>query len=417
MALNGTLLMPYANTITVTTGLSSCDNTTLNLNQTVIDLANLYRSNISNITSNFFLNVSISNFNCSATNDMYFQQVITVIQSISIRIQILFASIYYDYINASNYVLNGFIIDQESYFNLSSITINNSLVSDACTASDIAQDPICLANSSYPICILQSNRWTANCSDHIVTTTTLSSISIIMNNNSSDIAAVASGLNSWQIGLACGLSVLFALLIILTVGYFIRRYTHSKKIALSHVNIYNDEHLMYKGEKSQSQAFKRTKTIVQPKQGSKTTIPWIYEGDSKNDILKHKNCIHIKPPEPFNQVTFVDHTKIHDPGFSSNLPLKPIASVSVPTSPSNITVSRAFSTPATPRPISRTSMNQLKAITDGLQEDKLNDSDNISLNQFWSDNQKKPNAWMPILDVVNAELAMLDEQDRKSSLT
>ncbi|CAF4385292.1 unnamed protein product, partial [Rotaria magnacalcarata] len=56
---------------------------------------------------------------------MYFQQVITVIQSISIRIQILFASIYYDYINASNYVLNGFIIDQESYFNLSSITINN----------------------------------------------------------------------------------------------------------------------------------------------------------------------------------------------------------------------------------------------------------------------------------------------------
>ncbi|CAF4573450.1 unnamed protein product [Rotaria socialis] len=138
-----------------------------------------------------------------------------------------------------------------------------------------------------------------------------------------------------------------------------------------------------------------------------------------------------------SQVTFVDHTKIHDPGFSPNLPLQPITPVSVPTSPSNRTVSKAFSTPVTPRPISRTSMNQFKAITDVLQEDKLNDSDNISLNQFWSDNQKKPStpvsgksgnvstadeslhdedAWMSILDVVNAELAMLDEQDRKNSL-
>ncbi|CAF3414915.1 unnamed protein product, partial [Rotaria socialis] len=100
-----------------------------------------------------------------------------------------------------------------------------------------------------------------------------------MNNNSLDIATVASGLNSWQIGLACGLSVLFALLIILTVGYLIRRHTHSKQIALSHVDIYNDAHLMHIGKKPQSQAFKRTKTIVQPKQGSKTSISWIYEGD------------------------------------------------------------------------------------------------------------------------------------------
>ncbi|CAF1015735.1 unnamed protein product [Rotaria sp. Silwood1] len=75
---------------------------------------------------------------------------------------------------------------------------------------------------------------------------------------------------------------------------------------------------------------------------------------------------------------------------------------------------------------------------DGLQEDKLNDSDNISLSQSFSSSPKKPStpvsrqtenvsivdeslhdedAWMPILAVVKAEIDALDEQDRANSLT
>ncbi|CAF4641895.1 unnamed protein product [Rotaria sp. Silwood1] len=128
MAINGSHVMPDANIITVTTGLSSCDNTTLGLNETIYDLQNLYQSNISNFTSNIFLNISINNFTCSRGTRNYFEQIITFTQSVSIRIQILFASIYYDYINANNYRLHGFIIDQESYFNLSSITLNNNIL-------------------------------------------------------------------------------------------------------------------------------------------------------------------------------------------------------------------------------------------------------------------------------------------------
>ncbi|CAF4672515.1 unnamed protein product [Rotaria sp. Silwood1] len=128
MAINGSHVMPDANIITVTTGLSSCDNTTLGLNETIYDLQNLYQSNISNFTSNIFLNISINNFTCTRGTGNYFEQIITFTQSVSIRIQILFASIYYDYINANNYRLHGFIIDQESYFNLSSITLNNNIL-------------------------------------------------------------------------------------------------------------------------------------------------------------------------------------------------------------------------------------------------------------------------------------------------
>jgi hypothetical protein len=75
----------------------------------------------------------------------YFQQIITFTQAVSIRIQILFgkdlkkkkrkriiiffyfkASMYYDYINENNYQLNGFLIDSDEFFSLSSISVNNS---------------------------------------------------------------------------------------------------------------------------------------------------------------------------------------------------------------------------------------------------------------------------------------------------
>ncbi|CAF4184647.1 unnamed protein product [Rotaria sp. Silwood2] len=90
MTTNGGQVMPDANTITVTTRLSSCDNTTLDLNQTIYDLQNFYQSNISNSASNLFLNISINNFDCWRGTGNYFEQIITFTQSVSIRIQILF---------------------------------------------------------------------------------------------------------------------------------------------------------------------------------------------------------------------------------------------------------------------------------------------------------------------------------------
>ncbi|CAF0868563.1 unnamed protein product [Rotaria sordida] len=438
MAINSSYVMPDANTITVTTGLSSCDNTTLDLNKTIYDLRNLYQNNISNLTSNLFFNISISNFNCSRRNGNYFEQIITFTQSISIRIQILFASIYYDYINANNYQFNGFIIDRESYFNFSSITVNNTAKSDACSSAQAAQDPLCLTNLTHPICTLLPNRWNVTCSQNFLTTIISLFGSTTMSNSQLEMPIISSGLNSWQIGLICSLSILFVLILILIIVYFSRRFIHSKSLTISHINLFNDTNLMNKSETPRSQVFQRTATILQSKHDNNTTISRIHNSTTANTDYNGQNCIDIKPAELFHQVRFVDHAKIYDPDFSSNLPLKPMTSANVPTSPSNRTVPKVISTGVTSRPVSRTSMIQLKAITDELQEDKLNESDNISLNQSYSSSPKKPStpvsrhignisifdeslhdedAWMSILDVVNAELDALNEQDRANSLT
>lgn len=90
------------------------------------------------------------------------------------------ASIYYDYIFASHYSFDGFYIEQEERFNLSSITLNNrtsknvdrnsciSLLleseSDACSSAARANDSLCGQNTSTPYCInLFPNPWLFNC--------------------------------------------------------------------------------------------------------------------------------------------------------------------------------------------------------------------------------------------------------------
>jgi hypothetical protein len=137
-------------------------------------------------------------------------------------------------------------------------------------------------------------------------------------------------------------------------------------------------------------------------------------------------------------VTFVDHAKVHDPAFPSDIPVKPKTTVTIPTSPPN-RIGPTFLS----RPVSKTSLNQLKLISsksiksnlflideffflkDGLHEKKFHKSNNISFNRSIPSTPKKPttpvskpfsnlsfidenltdeDAWMSILDVVNTEV-------------
>ncbi|CAF1442293.1 unnamed protein product [Didymodactylos carnosus] len=99
----------------------------------------------------------------------------------------------------------------------------------------------------------------------------------------------------------------------------------------------------------------------------------------------------------------------------------------------------------TPRTVSLASMSHLKSITNDLQEDKLNMSDNISLTHsltrssmtsnslfdvedvktnnkfqmlpkqsFQEESLHDEDAWMSILEVVNAELAAINKQEMES---
>ncbi|CAF0853612.1 unnamed protein product [Adineta steineri] len=390
-----TNVLPDANNITVTNRLSSCDNSTLNLTRTLYDLYSLYRNNL---TSDVFFNISIINFNCTNETENYFKHIITFTHAVSIRIQILFASIYSDYLNANNYQLNGFKINQSTYFNLTSITTNNNAISDACSSADAANDPLCQTNSTNPICTILSNRWNFICSP------------TRMNNTQLQTPPIVSGLNAWQLGLVCALSVFFVLLLIIFFGYFYRRYTHSKQIALSRVNLYDDEILKQKTEIPQGRAFQKASTIVQPKHRNNTGISWIHKDFTINAAHINENGMNTKSLELHNQGTIIDRKNIFDLNLLQNSK-----------SPNDISTRKIVPTIIISGSVSEKSLNQLKSTTEdntSMDQSILNNSRTQLTKSQMNDvpltdeNLSDEDAWMSILDVVNAELAILNEQER-----
>ncbi|CAF0983007.1 unnamed protein product [Rotaria sordida] len=429
MANNTIRMMSYANNATITTRLSACSQI-MNVTQTIQDLYNLYKNNSSNLVSSVFYNISIINFNCTTPFGKYFEQIIIFTRSVSIRIQVALVSIYFDYITGNKFSingLNGFFIERERSISLSSISLNYNAKFDSCSSIEAAQDPVCLQNSSTPVCISRfTNPWIFNCSE-ISVTSTISSLST-MNN---DRLLSTPILNSWQISLICSLSGFFLLICFLLLGYFCRRRSRSKHFTLTSVNFFNDIKSMQKNGIPLCQTFQRAATIVQPKQRNNLTVAWIHDG------INEKSYINLKPTELYNQQIFIDHTKIHDPVFHSNISKNSLKPIYIPNNHINPLTSKVHSIAIISRPVSETSKNQLKSIVDQLEEDKLDPSDSISFHQSNKTNPKKlsisisgqlantlsldeslhdEDAWMSILDVANAELDVLDrlenEQDR-----
>ncbi|CAF3465801.1 unnamed protein product [Rotaria sp. Silwood1] len=460
MANNTTRTMSYANNATITTGLSACSEV-VNITQTVQDLYNLYQNNSSNLVLSVFYNISIINFNCTTAFDKYFEQIIIFTRPVSIHIQVALVSIYFDYITGNRFSinsLNGFFIKHERPIYLSSISLNYSnniesiylllirnieairckfhlinfflcvgAKSDSCSSGETAQDPLCLQNGSTPVCIsLFTNPWIFNCSG-IPMTSTISSLST-MNNN-----GLTSILNSWQIGLICSLSGFLLLICFLLVGYLCRRRSRSKHFSLTPVNFFDDMISLQKNGIPLCQAFQRAATIVQPKQRSTMMMAWIHDGIDKNTRINAKNYINVTSPGPYNQGTFIDHVKIHDSVFSSNISKNSFKPIYAPNNHIHPLASKLPSIAIISRPASGTSKYQLKSI---IEDDKLDPSDNISLHQSNSNNPKKlstsiseqfgnvlsldeslhdEDAWMSILDVANAELDVLNRLENEQN--
>ena len=141
----------------------------------------------------------------------------------------------------------------------------------------------------------------------------------------------------------------------------------------------------------------------------------------------------------FSQGRFIDHTKVYHPNFPSNTSRNSIALGYVPTNGSNKRLFKTIPTIIVSRTMSRESMNQVESIIgifwkiffthnrcfhciDGLPEDKLDESDTFSFDQSVLNDSRTPlteqltnlscadenlndeDAWMSILDVVNAEV-------------
>ncbi|CAF2449998.1 unnamed protein product [Rotaria sp. Silwood2] len=370
--------MPYANNATITTELSSCSQI-VNVTQTVQDLYNLYQNKSSSLVSSVFYNISITNFNCTTQLDKYFEQVIIFTQSISIRIQVALVSIYFDYITGNGFSINGFFIERERPIYLSSISLNYSKLFST-------------PNSSV--------------------------------------------LNSWQIGLICSLSGFILLICFLLVGYICRRRSRSKHFTLTPVNFFDDMKSLQKNGIPLGEAFQRAATIVQPKQRNNMTIAWIHDDSDKNTTINKKNYINVKSTRPYYQGTFIDHAKIHDSVFPSNISKNLLKPIYVSNNHIHPLASKIHSIAVIARPVSGTSKSQLKSIIGQLEEDKLDPSDSISLRQLNSINAKRlstsmsgqyantlsldeslhdEDAWMSILDVANAELDILNRLENEQN--
>ncbi|CAF3760399.1 unnamed protein product [Rotaria magnacalcarata] len=397
----------------VTTGLSACKSP-LNTTQTVEDLYNLYRNSSSSLVSSVFYNISIVDFNCTASFSKYFQQVIIFTQSVSIHIQAALISVYFDYINGNRYLingLNGFFVDRESPIYFSSASLNNVVASDACSSGDLAQDPLCLHYSSTPYCInLLSNPWIFNCSKSPNTSTT----SVLSTTNSELLSYTNSSiLNSWQISLICVLSVLFLLIFILVSGYLYRRRSRSKKFALTIENIFDEiKSMKQRSGIPEGQAFQRPSTIVQPTQRNNRTTTWIHDDINNNGSTYTENYMHLTPSEPYNQGIVIDHTRIHDSDFPSNILTNSLVPTYVPNDRIAALSSRVHSATAFSRPISKISTNQLKS---KIEEDKLDLSERLATTLSIDESLHDEDAWMSILDVVNAEIDLLNRLENEQN--
>lgn len=419
----------YANNFTMITGLSGCDSTK-NLSKTIEDLFDYYRSNRTNPVFNLFSNVNITDVDCTST-EKYFNQIVTLTKRASIQIQIQFASIYYEFIQVNSYVFNGLHVNSElsQSFNLSSITLNNTAQSDACSSASIARESLCALNSTTPVCTITSaNSWNFNCSAYPSTST-------ISSTNKTNLfrPTAESFLEPWQIGLISGISFLFVLMILILIVCYLRRHFRSKRMTFSNENLFDDVKITKKNGIPRGQAFKNTPTIIQPIQNTTPKTPWI------NTNVRHQtNQSSRKPPSmPTNRGTVKDHMKIH-PTVTSNIPKKTIY---IPNNHSTNIVPKVYQSTAISRPVSGTSTNRLRLITNGLEESVFDNSDDISLDPSNSSSPKKPStpvsrqltnqsfvdeslhdedAWMPILAVVNAELDVLNrlenEQNRLRTL-
>ncbi|CAF1442358.1 unnamed protein product [Adineta ricciae] len=379
---NGTSVMPAANNITVTTWLLSCANETFDRNTTVYSLYDLYRNNLSNI----ILNVSINNFTCAKDVKSVFEQLVTFTQAVSIQNQILLVSIYSDFLSANLYRFNGLMIDRQRDSTLSSVTTHNNALSDACSAADIACNSLCSNNLTHPVCTISSNRWNYMCSTAEASNT-----------------PVMSGLSTWQLGLICSLSILFVMVLLILSIYFYRRYRRSKQIALSRLNLYDSLNFSQKTGVPQSEEFKRAAMIVQPMPNASTNTSCIHKDSMTNVISINENSSKTKP------------SALHNQHQRNNLSVKLTQTANV-----SKNISTNIPTIVICRSASDKSLNQSKSITDesdSLNQSNLNDSTapltktviNIPLSD---ENLSDEDAWMSILDVVNAELAILNEQDQ-----
>ncbi|CAF2515904.1 unnamed protein product [Rotaria sp. Silwood2] len=243
-------------------------------------------------------------------------------------------------------------------------------------------------------------------------------------------------LNSWQIGLICSLSGFILLICFLLVGYICRRRSRSKHFTLTPVNFFDDMKSLQKNGIPLGEAFQRAATIVQPKQRNNMTIAWIHDDSDKNTTINKKNYINVKSTRPYYQGTFIDHTKIHDSVFPSNISKNLLKPIYVSNNHIHPLASRIHSIAVIARPVSGTSKSQLKSIIGQLEEDKLDPSDSISLRQLNSINAKRlstsmsgqyantlsldeslhdEDAWMSILDVANAELDILNRLENEQN--
>ncbi|CAF1547551.1 unnamed protein product [Adineta ricciae] len=355
---NGTSVMPAANNITVTTWLLSCANETFDRNTTVYSLYDLYRNNLSNI----ILNVSINNFTCAKDVKSVFEQLVTFTQAVSIQNQILLVSIYSDFLSANLYRFNGLMIDRQRDSTLSSVTTHNNALSDACSAADIACNSLCSNNLTHPVCTISSNRWNYMCSTAEASNT-----------------PVMSGLSTWQLGLICSLS------------------------KVKYLNRVFDWILIGFSGVPQSEEFKRAAMIVQPMPNASTNTSCIHKDSMTNVISINENSSKTKP------------SALHNQHQRNNLSVKLTQTANV-----SKNISTNIPTIVICRSASDKSLNQSKSITDesdSLNQSNLNDSTapltktviNIPLSD---ENLSDEDAWMSILDVVNAELAILNEQDQ-----
>ncbi|CAF3296327.1 unnamed protein product [Rotaria socialis] len=405
--------MTYANNVTITTGLSACKSP-LNTTQTVEDLYNLYRNNSSSLVSSVFYNISIVDFNCTTPFSKYFQQVIIFTQSVSIRIQAALISVYFDYINGNRYLindLNGFFVDRENPIYFSSASLNNVVALDACSSGDIAQDPLCLHYNSTPYCInLLSNPWIFNCSKSPKISTT----SVLSTTNGELLSYTNSSiLNSWQISLICVLSVLFLLISILVFGYLYRRRSRSKNFALTIENIFDEmKSMKQRSEIPKGQAFQRPATIIQPKQRNNRTTASIHDDTNNNGSTYTENYMHLKSSGPYNQGIVIDHTKIHDSDFPSNILTNSLVPTCVPNDRITALSSRVHSATTISRPVSKISTNQLKS---KIEEDKLDASERLATTLSIDGSLHDEDAWMSILDVVNAEMDLLNRLENEQN--
>ncbi|CAF4316267.1 unnamed protein product, partial [Adineta steineri] len=148
----------------------------------------------------------------------------------------------------------------------------------------------------------------------------------------------------------------------------------------------------------QGRAFQKASTIVQPKHRNNTGISWIHKDFTINTAHINENG------------TIIDRKNIYDLNLLQNSK-----------SPNDISTRKIVPTIIISGSVSEKSLNQLKSTTEdstSMDQSILNNSrTQLTKSQendvpLTDENLSDEDAWMSILDVVNAELAILNEQER-----